>query len=169
MLCGETFTVTNKMPPFTVVNKCSEKCSLCDDCQCKVCDCSVLEKRLEKPPFIPKTKMAAFSSTATVKQPLTVQTVTTRAPSGHTHTCPRCGTTWDHAANPGHNCPNCGTAQYTQDRSPRPVTVRAAAKTPDAVAPLTLAQLQNSVISSSACANGQCSTVTTSRRGFVRR
>jgi hypothetical protein len=53
----------------------------------------------------------------------------TRAPHGHTHTCPR-GHTWDHAENPTHTCqavlPNgqrCGLQQYTQDATPRAVTV----------------------------------------------
>ncbi len=67
--------------------------------------------------------------TATVLPPQQV-TVTTRAPQGHTHSCPRCGTTWDHASNPGHNCPKCGAAQYVQDSSPRPVTVFTRTYTP---------------------------------------
>ena len=41
---------------------------------------------------------------------------------GHTHTCPRCSTTWDHSTNPGHNCPRCGAAQFVQDTYRKPVT-----------------------------------------------
>jgi uncharacterized protein (DUF983 family) len=55
---------------------------------------------------------------------LSASTLSSRAPVGHTHTCPRCGTTWDHQSNAGHNCPNCGAAQYVQDSFPRAVTVR---------------------------------------------
>lgn len=40
----------------------------------------------------------------------------------HTHTCSRCGTTWNHDINPTHNCANCGREQSIQDRQPRPVT-----------------------------------------------
>lgn len=47
----------------------------------------------------------------------------TRAPVGHTHTCPS-GHTWDHSANPSHACEICGATQYVQDARPRPVTVR---------------------------------------------
>lgn len=95
-----------------------------------------------------------------------VKTITTnyRQPVGsHTHTCPRCGTTWDHASNPGHNCPNCGTAQYVQDRVPRMVAVRTTATvaTP-ASAPVARQQIQDVMQlfrSSGGCANGQCSTL----------
>lgn len=56
--------------------------------------------------------------------------VTTRAPTGHTHTCPnqKCNTTWDHKSNDSHNCPECGTEQFVQDARPRPVTVKAKVK-----------------------------------------
>lgn len=56
------------------------------------------------------------------------RTVTTRAPNGHTHTCPRCATTWDHKSNNSHNCPECGTEQFVQDARPRPVTVKVKVK-----------------------------------------
>ncbi len=73
---------------------------------------------------------AAPVVTAPTTSGTTQTTVTTRSPQGHTHSCPRCGTTWDHASNPGHNCPKCGTAQYVQDSSPRPVTVFTRTYTP---------------------------------------
>ena len=57
------------------------------------------------------------------KPPVVKQSLTTRPAVGHTHTCPRCGTTWDHRENPGHQCVRCGTFQYVQDARPRPVTV----------------------------------------------
>lgn len=120
--------------------------------------------------------------------------LTTRSPVGHTHTCPRCGTTWDHAANPGHNCPNCGTSQYVQDRSPRAVTVKAVREVAQPASPplesrgysvpwmqATERQVYRQpqhgepplVISvgcsasSGGCASGNCGTTTT-RRGLFR-
>lgn len=33
----------------------------------------------------------------------------------HTHTCPRCGTTWGGRGH-SHSCPRCGTPQYVQDQ-----------------------------------------------------
>ncbi len=164
LACGQSFTVTNRMPTeFKVVNKC-QPCTLCDGgCQCKACGCPELEARLAKPmAFTPKTKATAFSSVS--------QTViTTRSPQGHTHTCPRCGTTWDHASNPSHSCPNCGTVQYAVDTRYRPVTVvKTVQVAPVPSPPVTLATLQRSSVSQSACANGQCATVSSTRRGFFR-
>ncbi len=49
-------------------------------------------------------------------------TYTAAVGDGHTHTCPKCGTTWDHSTNPGHNCPRCGTFQNIQDPVRRTVT-----------------------------------------------
>lgn len=92
-------------------------------------------------------------------------TTTTRAPVGHTHTCPRCGTTWDHQANPGHNCPNCGTAVYVQDRVPRPVTIRVATvSAAPAPVPTTVYQLPPGFSAAGGCANGSCSAVGRFRR-----
>lgn len=58
----------------------------------------------------------------------------TRAPSGHTHTCAFCGTTWDHKENPTHNCRGlitlrdgstkvCGAQQLQIDQPSRRVTI----------------------------------------------
>lgn len=93
-----------------------------------------------------------------VKQSLTTQAatrtvVTTRPSQGHTHTCPRCGTTWDHAANPGHNCPTCGTPQYIVDSPTRPVTIRRTVPVQSA-APrpaVSLATLQRSAVAYQNC------------------
>lgn len=147
-----------------------DPCTLCEgNCQCRTCNCPELEARLARPTAAPKV------TPPVVKQAVTTQIVTTtRAAQGHTHTCPRCGTTWDHAANPGHNCPNCGTYQNVIDRVSRPVTIRKTvqiAENAPRQAPtqtMTLASLQTSAASSSGCANGQCSTVT-SRGGMSRR
>jgi hypothetical protein len=84
-------------------------------------------------------------ATATAAAPARPSYVTGQ---GHTHTCPRCGTTWDHGANPSHNCPACGTPQFVQD----PPGMR-----------LTLP-------TSSGCANGQCQTASPpARPGLFRR
>lgn len=83
------------------------------------------------------------------------QTVTSwRSPVGHTHTCPRCGDTWDHAKNTGHTCQECGAQQFTQDRSPRmvPVKVRSVA-VPVQSAPAVTYTLPGS---SSGCVGGNC-------------
>ncbi len=82
--------------------------------------------------------------------------VTARNPGGHTHTCPRCGTTWDHATNPSHNCPNCGTQQLYQDQFPKMVEVRNQ--------PI---QFQSMQAVQGGCANGSCSTP--ARVGLFRR
>lgn len=69
------------------------------------------------PNVLPSVTTVYQSPPVVVSQP--VQRSVTRASyvtgQGHTHTCPRCGTTWDHGANPSHNCPNCGTTQFIQD------------------------------------------------------
>ncbi len=103
--------------------------------------------------------------------------VTTRAPVGHTHT-DRNGHTWDHQANPTHTCQFCGATQYVQDTYSRPVTVMrtvqvAVPETPPAPpappappVPRTTtvaAPLYVLPQASSACANGQCSTVSKGR------
>lgn len=77
------------------------------------------------------------------------------SPVGHTHTCPRCGTTWDHSTNPGHNCPKCGTAQYVQDSHPRPVAVAS----PGQSLPVTYqaAPIRYTLSGAGGCANGSCS------------
>lgn len=63
-------------------------------------------------------------ATALEKAKADCKTVT-RAPTGHTRTCPSCNITWDHQANPGHNCPQCGREQRIVDQPSRPVTVKA--------------------------------------------
>lgn len=47
--------------------------------------------------------------------------VSYRQPVGHTHTCVRCGDTWDHSKNPTHTCQRCGSSQYHIDQSRRMV------------------------------------------------
>lgn len=109
--------------------------------------------------------------------------VSTRAAIGqHTHTCPNNNCpiykefgireTWDHAANSGHTCPFCNTEQRVQDTVKRPVTVlrTVQVKVPDSplIPPITPAPRVATAATvsafvppqaSSACANGQCSTV----------
>lgn len=51
------------------------------------------------------------------------RTVSYRNPIGHTHTCPRCGDTWDHNKNPTHTCQRCGASQFTIDTPSRMVQV----------------------------------------------
>lgn len=150
-MCGETFTVTNRMPAFHVRNLMpptitKAPCNLCDNCQCTACNCPDLTK---KPAFVPKTKLYVFS---------------TRAARGHTHTCAN-GHTWDHAANPTHQCQFCGQNQYVQDRSPRPVTIRTVA-TDATLRPSTAAYAAPQTTSfyslpraSAGCANGSCATI----------
>ncbi len=82
--------------------------------------------RVPDPPPIPPPAPTVIKIPATIPTTVTIY----RNPVGHTHTCPRCGTTWDHASNPGHNCPACGTSQYVQDRSPRPVAVKKVVNVP---------------------------------------
>jgi hypothetical protein len=85
------------------------------------------------------------------------RSITARAPVGHTHTCPRCGTTWDHSTNPSHNCPRCGTPQYVQDPVARTVTVGGPAYS---LAPQAFG-------AGGGCAGGSCGVSTSSsRRGF---
>lgn len=73
----------------------------------------------------------AFSHTLTPVRPATASvslaTTSWRYPVGHTHTCPRCGETWDHQKNTGHTCQNCGAHQAVQDAVPRMVQVHAPA------------------------------------------
>ena len=103
----------------------------------------------------PESILRAFTlPTPTYDRAVTQPQLTTmRAPIGHTHTCPRCGITWDHAMNAGHNCPNCGTQQLYQDMIPKTVMVRNQ--------PLVAVRLQ---ATSGGCANGSCG----SSRGLFR-
>lgn len=78
--------------------------------------------------------------------------VAVRAAADHTHTCPRCATTWDHSTNPGHNCPRCGTFQNQQDPAPRPVAY-------------TLGTGGSVYSAGSGCANGACAAPVRSTRG----
>lgn len=104
-LCGQTYTVTNRMPQFTVVNKCCDPFAV-----------------VNKAPFAPKTKLTAFK-TQTI--------VTHQASSDHTHSCPNAQCpfrkafgepyTFNHRMNKSHNCPYCNTQQL--EVSNRPVTV----------------------------------------------
>lgn len=73
--------------------------------------------------------------------PVALVPVTYRAAQGHTHTCNRCGTTWDHASNPSHDCANCGAEQRVQDTSPKMIRISGAGA------------MQ---LSGSGCANGNC-------------
>ena len=64
----------------------------------------------------------------------------------HTHTCPRCKYTWNHAEDGGsHRCPKCGTFQNVQDTGRQPITVN----TPTISAPM--------IMSSGSCSSGSCS------------
>lgn len=121
-------------------------------CNCAKCACGVAKAPAPAP--------AVVAAPAPV-QMVTKQVTASRAPVGHTHTCPRCGMTWDHQANPGHNCANCGTAVYVQDRSPRMVTtVRTV------TVPVTAPQQSFPAYllpGGGGCANGSCSTIRSSR------
>ncbi len=84
------------------------------------------------PQFIVENKCPAFSVAnriPAVKATTTKTAVSYRQPTSHTHTCPKCGLTWDHQANPGHVCKACGTPQYVQDTRPKLVPVAAAKPT----------------------------------------
>lgn len=110
-----------------------------DVCKCGVaCECGDQVTIATK---VPKTL-------PTVKQSLTV-----RAPVGHTHTCKN-GHTWDHTATASHNCPICGAYQNVQDRSPRPVTV--ARVTNATIAHQSAPSVFVLPRASSGCANGNC-------------
>ena len=130
-----------------------------DPCVCKDCDCIRCDglKGVQEPCVLVseprnedgKTWMQ-WTSTLTDCRADAVKAVVNpvasfRQPQGHTHTCSRCGTTWDHATNPSHDCPNCGETQYVQDSSPSMVTT----KTGNAQA-----------VAAGGCANGQCGTPT---------
>lgn len=95
----------------------------------------------------------------------------TRQPVGHTHSCGRCGTTWDHVANPGHTCLYCGTSQFVQDVPPRPVSMQrtelAAVGEPVQAAPASIPYSLPG--SSSNCPGGNCpAPPATVRRGLFR-
>lgn len=134
--------------------------------------------------FSPSPQPAPVVKYATV----TKNVVSTRAATGqHTHTCPNNSCpiykefgvreTWDHAANSGHTCPFCNTEQRVQDTVKRPVTIlrTVQVKVPDSPpipptvpAPRAVTATVSAFVlpqASSACANGQCSTVQ-SRRLF---
>ncbi len=87
-------------------------------------------------------------------------TVAYRAAQGHSHTCPKCGTVWDHAVTAGHNCPNCGTYQNVQDRVPKMIAVTTTVRTtptPQPVIRSSPVTVQfNRYTASSNCANGNC-------------
>ncbi len=159
------FVVVNKMPKaFVVANKC--KCSICENCQCIDCTCPAGTK-------IP-TKPAKTQDVIVV--PTVVKTVaTTRAAVSHTHSCSNghALVTWDHASNPGHNCPVCGRMVTVQDPPGRRVTVFQrvvvpaevhTAATPPVAAPVAYPpSLVRYTAATSACANGQCSTISRRR------
>lgn len=99
--------------------------------------------------FKVSNKMPQQSFVVTSKITATKKTAATyRQPVGHTHTCDKCGTTWDHQANPTHVCQTCGRQQLVQDRSPRMVTVIQSATYPAPVQRI-IQQQQN-------CPNGNC-------------
>ena len=84
------------------------------------------------------------------------QVVSYRQPSGHTHSCARCGEVWDHAKNPGHTCQACGASQYIQDNPTKMVPVRttvSATTTPTTAPTAVKYQLQSTA---SGCASGNC-------------
>ncbi len=179
LACGQSFTVTNKMPTeFKVVNRC-QPCSICDDCRCQVCECAALEKRLAAPMQL-KTKVTAFPQPPVLK---TQTVIAHAASSSHTHACPNPSCpfrkangepfVWNHSMNSSHECPYCHAQQMVV--SGRPVTiartVQVAQAAPVAAPPVTLATLQASTVSSSACASGNCATTVSSpvRRGLFRR
>lgn len=128
---------------------CKGACNCIDQCRCS-------------PGFCPES----------VPLPMPQKIVTTyRQPHGHTHTCPRCGTTWDHASNPGHSCPKCGTMQFNQDSRPKliAVTTTVPAVAPAATVPSKV-QFGTVTVDYSGfggCANGSCGTP--QRVGILRR
>ena len=88
-----------------------------------------------------------------------IQTVTHRAPRGHTHTC-RNGHTWDHSVTSSHNCPTCGLYQNIQDRVVRPVTIIQTRPAVSATPVRTTAPMRLPATSlSGGCANGNCAYV----------
>jgi DNA-directed RNA polymerase subunit RPC12/RpoP len=128
----------------------SQPCALCAGCICVDCNCEALQKRLAE-------AKAKHFQLKTPPQTMTKTITTTRPAQGHSHTCGKCGTTWDHAAVAGHNCPNCGTPQFVIDRPTRPVTIRKTIQVPVAApktAPpptMTLSALQRSAVSLNGC------------------
>lgn len=127
-------------------------------------------------------------ATTTSRSNVVDQIVTTlRAPNGHTHTCAN-KHTWDHKENSGHVCTapvmrngkieQCGLTATIQDSPKKMVTMVRAVRSAESTAPaaviatreITRATPVNFVeqyimparvgSASSACANGQCSTVT---------
>lgn len=134
-----------------------------DLCDCRNCKCGIACDCADS---VVNTKTAK----SVVKQspPVVKQSLATRSPVGHTHTCKN-GHTWDHSVTASHNCPFCGAYQNVQDRISRPVTTAKAATPPWIASPppvtMSLTTLQSSV-SAGGCANGQCSNV--SRGGFFR-
>lgn len=87
-----------------------------------ICTWSTLADRLPQSTLpakpLPQTTIAEAVPSAERKAEYTL-----RSPVGHTHTCPKCGNTWDHKENPGHHCYICRTPQYLQDLRPRQVRV----------------------------------------------
>ena len=58
------------------------------------------------------TEVSVPLGNASVPVGRTVSTHFANVSLDHTHTCPKCGYTWDHAEDGGsHNCPKCGTHQ----------------------------------------------------------
>lgn len=114
-------------------------------------------------PFAPGSTRVETVTTHTVEAVRTAtafasQMVTSwRQPIGHTHTCPRCGDTWDHAKNTGHTCQECGAYQATQDRVPRLVPVKSFVRVytaPVQAAPVYTYTLPTSAVPG--CVGGNC-------------
>lgn len=87
---------------------------------------------------------------------------------GHEHKCNSCGTVWAHAdnsANASHNCPKCGRTQMVQHRD---VMVPVASKREPKVESQPFIPLQSYFPAASGCANGNCPTAPTTRRGWFR-
>lgn len=95
----------------------------------------------------------------------------TRPPVGHTHSC-KCGTTWDHTANPTHTCLYCGTSQFVVDNPPRPVTMQRVVGSASIDIPSSNPSPATYIFpgsSSAGCPNGQCGIpAATYRRGLFR-
>jgi hypothetical protein len=132
-------------------------------CRCEPeggCDCgSGSVGAVPQPPQLPLTitRSVPVAVTQTPRSYVTGQ--------GHTHTCPKCGTTWDHGAWSSHNCPNCGTFQNVQDTGrtvgamSSVVTYTSAPVTTGTViqaAPLRTGLFRGLIRGNSNCANGQC-------------
>lgn len=112
VLIGASAYAGEKLPPVRLpaiappvqCSPCGEACKCSPSCQCPA-----------PAVFVPSQGAAVPAHQVNVQQrpPQVVAAPVTYR--GHTHTCPRCGTRWDHSMNASHNCPRCGTVQMVQD------------------------------------------------------